>query len=988
MSMPLVSLNPSIPVRRTTLVWFIAIWLLAFWTFGPIQPSALGQTDKLDPAAVQFFEQRIRPVLVKHCLECHSVAEASGGLRLDSREGWQTGGDSGPAIAPGDLESSLLWRAISYEDPDLQMPPSGKLTAAEIQDVRSWILNQAVDPRDAPSAVNPPSHAGLAPADAHQHWAYRPVNRPSLPNVASDIANPIDRFIEHQLLQRQLTALPPASTQAIWRRLHFDLSGLPPEFPNNLPPDARSAEFQQLYQSQIEHLLADETFGQTFARHWMDVVRYADSVTLRGFVLPNAWRYRDYLIESYNTDKPFDQMILEQIAGDHLATPTTEQLLDPLVLQQYRQQLVATTFLTLGNTNLETQDKRALELDYIDEQLDVIGQTFLAQTISCARCHDHKFDPIPTRDYYAMAGIFDGSIGLIHDNVSTWVEASLPLSPTEARAHQQLTENIAQAERQLQQLKSQLEPTVEKQRHVSISTVAGIVVDDQQAQLVGRWVESQHTAPFLEAGYRHDEAQDRGQKTATFQPTNLPPGLYDVRIAYSKGDNRATNAMVDVFSADGQATKLVNQRLRPNVDGLWHSLGRFRFEANGQAYVMISNQNADGHVIIDAVQFLPQVASDTPPQVPAEATSNPTTDQAKIPSSREAELRKEISQREEQLRTWQRERDAQPKFMTLNRKPTANDLPIMIRGDHKRPGPLVPRGFLSANGFPTSISVKPDSDGRLELAQWLTARDHPLTARVYANRIWSWLMGRGLVGSLNNFGTTGDEPTHPELLDFLACELIDSGWSTKHLVRLIVTSNAYQRHIANTDADATSHDSLYASGYRRRLSVEALRDAMLLASGELDVQTAGSSIKAGTVADYDYPHQSLRRSVYQSVFRNSLPPLFREFDFADPGRSVGQRNRSTLPAQSLMLMNSAWVTNRAQATARRLRENLKVLPTFDNGDHQLVEWAYQACLRRSATDEEIQTGVQYLTTINRDDPDPLVDLVQALFASLEFRFLE
>lgn len=967
---------------RVAVVWLIAVAVVCV-----LDTRAFGQTSRLDPDAVQFFEQRIRPVLVEHCLECHSVAEASGGLRLDSREGWQTGGDSGPAIAPGDPERSLLWRAISYEDPDLQMPPSGKLTAAEIQDIRSWILNQAVDPRDAPPTVNPPSHAGLAPADARQHWAYRPVIRPSLPNMASDTANPIDQFVEHQLLQRQLTALPPASTQAIWRRLHFDLSGLPPEFPSDSPTDARSIEFQQLYQSQVERLLADETFGQTFARHWMDVVRYADSVTLRGFVLPNAWRYRDYLIDSYNTDKPFDQMILEQIAGDRLTTPPTEQLLDPLVLQQYRQQLVATTFLTLGNTNLETQDKRSLELDYIDEQLDVIGQAFLAQTISCARCHDHKFDPIPTRDYYALAKILDGSIGLIHDNVSTWVETPLPLSAEEEIVRANLVSKISAADQELALLKTKLAP-VAQQKNIRVDSLPGVVLDDDQAQLIGDWVVSQHTAPFLEAGYRHDAATSRGQKTATFQTQTLPPGKYDVRMSYSMGSNRATNVMVDVFSADGQTTLRVNQQQRPNVDGMWHSLGSFRFEANGQAYVMVSNQEADGHVIIDGVQFLP-IPDASSPNESKQADSSPTaTNHEKPIADPTAEIRAAVARLESERRQWQLQLDAQPKFMSLRRKVEPSKLPILIRGDHKRPGSAVDRGFLSANGFPDTISIPETSDGRLELAHWLTDRRNPLTARVYANRVWSWLMGQGLVHSLNNFGTTGSPPTHPELLDWLACELIDNNWSTKHLVRLIVTSKAYQRRLAQRSSEADPNNQWYGAGHRRRLSVEALRDSMLLISGELDQQRGGSTVSPRTVADYDYQHESLRRSIYQPVFRNALPPLYTEFDFADPGRSIGQRNRTTIPAQGLVLLNSTWVSARAKATAKRIRQKCRESSASEVTANVLVQTAYQQCLGRLANEDELRIGRVYLETIGPEGYDPLVDLVQALFGSLEFRFLE
>ncbi len=987
MSMPLVSFHPRIPTQRTAGVWFVAIWWLAFGTLGPVQPWALGQIDQLDLEAVRFFEQNIRPLLIKHCQECHAHdTQASGGLRLDSRAGWQSGGESGPAIAPGDPGHSLLWRAISYEDPDLQMPPAGKLSAQELHDIQTWIQNQAVDPREEPIAAQP-THQPLTPPDAQQHWAYRPLQRPPVPESETNDTNPIDRFIDHELQARGITALDQATSAALWRRLHDDLSGLPPEFSRELPSDSSSSEFQQRYLAQVEKLLVSETFGEKFARHWMDVVRYADSVTLRGFVLPNAWRYRDYLIEAYNLDKPFDQMIVEQIAGDRLPSPSDDEITDPVTLHRYRQALIATTFLTLGNTNLETQDKRALELDYIDEQLDVIGQAFLAQTISCARCHDHKFDPIPTRDYYALAKILDGSIGLVHDNVSTWVETPLPLSAEEEIVRANLVSKISAADQELAILKTKLAP-IAQQKNIRVDSLPGVVLDDDQAQLVGDWVVSQHTAPFLEAGYRHDAATSRGQKTATFQTQTLPAGNYDVRMSYSLGSNRATNVMVDVFSADGQTTLRVNQQERPNVDGMWHSLGSFRFETNGQAYVMISNQDADGHVIIDGVQFLP-IAEVSSPKESKQADSSPTaTDHEKPSTDPSAEIREAVARLEGERRQWQQQLDALPKFMSLRLKAEPSTLPILIRGDHKRPGPVVDRGFLSANGFPETRSIPETSDGRLELAHWLTDRRNPLTARVYANRVWSWLMGQGLVHSLNNLGTTGSPPTHPELLDWLACELIDNKWSTKHLVRLIVTSKAYRRSMTQRTSDADPNNQWYGAGHRRRLSVEALRDSMLLISGELDQQRGGSTVSSGTAADYDYQHESLRRSIYQPVFRNALPALFGEFDFADPGRSIGQRNRTTIPAQGLALLNSTWVSARAKATAQRLREKCRESLASEANANVLVQTAYQQCLGRLASEEELRIGRVYLETIGPEGDDPLVDLVQALFGSLEFRFLE
>jgi hypothetical protein len=442
----------------------------------------------------------------------------------------------------------------------------------------------------------------------------------------------------------------------------------------------------------------------------------------------------------------------------------------------------------------------------------------------------------------------------------------------------------------------------------------------------------------------------------------------------------------------------LNQRPTPPLDGLWVSLGRFRFEQDGQAYVLISNEDADGHVIVDAVQWLPSPQTADAGQTAEEgqtANSNPPADPATgdLPN-----LQRQIQALEQQQRALRQQLEQQPKSMAVTSKPDAADLPILVRGDHKRPGEIAPRGFLSAIRVADPPPIPPHGDARLALAQWVAANDHPLTARVYANRVWSWLMGRPLVPTSNNFGTTGEPPTHPALLDWLASELIRSGWSTKHLVRLIVTSQAYQLAVAGggTDPSMVDPDNRYfGRGQRRRLSVEALRDAMLFASGELEFAPGGSQIKAGTIVDYHYAHDSLHRSIYQPIFRNALPDLYAEFDFADPSRSVGRRDRSTTARQALALANSPWVLARARATARRLRGPAATeAPPL--AARELVINAYRTCLQRDPQPVELERCLAFLQpSIADNEPaveaaehDPLVDLVQALFGSIDFRFVD
>ncbi|MFO0944243.1 MAG: DUF1553 domain-containing protein, partial [Pirellulales bacterium] len=759
----------------------------------------------------------------------------------------------------------------------------------------------------------------------------------------------------------------------------------------------------------VEHLLASPHFGETIARRWMDVVRYGDSVTLRGFVYGQAWRYRDYLIESYNQDKSFKEMIQQQIAGDMMPTQS---------MVDRQQNLVATAFLALGNTNLEKQDKSQLDMDYLDEQLDVIGAAFLGQTIGCARCHDHKFDPIPTRDYYALAGILKSSVGLKHANVSEWIEQPLPLETSQQEPFEQLERRQKSLADKVKQAKQKIDSmSSKKMKIISPDRLPGVVVDSSQAALVGKWVESNHTSPIVGETYLHDDNSDKGQKSATFEPTQLPPGEYELLLAYQAGENRATDVVVQVFSADGEREVVVNEQKPATEFNLWFSLGRFRFEANGQKYVLVSNAKTDGHVILDAVLFLP-VSEVKDGSITSTLQSAMTEPSKTAPASEQ--LKDDLKKLEKQLADLQNQIDARPKFMTVIESSKPNDLRVHIRGDVHSLGDVVPRGFLSAvklASFGNITEARSLQEGesvldgeskveagnheslpptRLELARWIADQRNPLTARVYANRVWSWFMGRGIVLTPSNFGTTGAKPTHPELLDWLAVKLIESNWSTKALVREIVHSAAYRRALKSPTEVASNIDpdnSLYWRGSMRRVMVETLRDSMLLISGELDRTMGGSIIRSGTKADYNYTHESTRRSIYQPVFRNSLPQLFDEFDFADASVSIEARNRSTVAPQALALMQEPWVIARCKKTAEKyapMIEDQGVLSGLDN--------LYKSCIARSPSESEIALALEFLqkkqVTLDSNvdsakvDQDRLALLIQVIFASMDFRYID
>src|SRR6056297_2570460 len=755
--------------------------------------AVAADSSAADPASVEFFENRIRPVLVEHCYSCHSeparqAGDFQAGLAVDSQSALLRGGDSGPAVTPGSAEQSLLLAAMRYED--YEMPPAGRLDDSILEDFRLWIEAGATDPR---TEVNADHSSKMIDLEAgRQHWAYQPLPLKIHPPQPTELsaATPIDAFIEAAWPQHPpatedgsanlVIAAPLAERHTLIRRLYFDLTGLPPT-----PAELRASltdESPQAYENLVDRLLASPDFGEHWGRHWLDIARYAESVTLRGLVQHQAWRYRDYVIAAMNQDLPYDRFVLEQVAGDLLPA-------DSIAQQQI--QCIATGFLTLGNHNLEDQDKEKLNMDAVDEQLNVIGSAILAQTIGCARCHDHKFDPIPTRDYYALAGILRNVQSFEHSNVSNWVEKPLPLSPS---AQQQITvyqQQMGELRKQIAAAEKQLKGSTAGQKSVPVKSLPGIVIDNEQAELVGQWTRSDHTPRFVANGYLHDDNQGQGKKTATFSTLLPAAGRYRVLVSYSAGGNRSRQVVVTVQDAQDTHIVKINQQRAPSSDGLFEDLGEYTFTTSAAAQVTIANVAATGHVIVDAVQFLPLDAT------------NVTADLIVKEDPREAEaqqaLQAELQQWKQELKELEQRAPSQPKYMGVREREEVKDLAIQIRGNVHRAGELAPRGVLSVAVGDCQLSMPANASGREELGRWLADESNPLTARVMANRVWGWLCGEWLVRSPDNFGTTGTPPTHPELLDYLARQLIDQGWSIKSLIREIVLSETYRR-----DSQATS----------------------------------------------------------------------------------------------------------------------------------------------------------------------------------------
>lgn len=629
-------------------------------------------------------------------------------------------------------------------------------------------------------------------------------------------------------------------------------------------------------------------------------------------------------------------------------------------------------------------------MDVIDEQLDVIGRGLLGQTITCARCHDHKFDPIPTRDYYALAGILKNAKALQHENVSKWLEVPLPLPADEDVRYRRHEEATAALQGRLDLARAALKKATGKTVAgtdagiVSVRELAGIVIDDQAARRVGEWQHSQSVKSYVGDGYLHDLDADKGAKTLTFVAELPATGLYEVRLAYTPGENRAVNAPVMVFSAEGEKSIVVNQREAPPLDGRFISLGRYRFERGGQSFVIVSNAGTRGHVVADAVQFLAVAAVDSP----AASGKSVAADAKTVEPDEVLRLRGEVKRLEGELRSLQSEGPQRPMVMTVIEQGDPKDLAIHVRGSVHTLGPVVPRGFLQVATGPEQPAIPADSGGRRELADWIASPGNPLTARVLVNRVWHWLFGAGLVRTTDNFGTTGEAPSHPELLDDLATKFIEEGWSVKRLIRRIVLSRTYRLSTAD-DAEGRVIDPenrLLWHRTRRRLDAECLRDAMLQTAGELQQERGGAGFPERLVADYGYVAVSRRRSIYLPVFRNALPDLFEVFDFADPSLVTGQRNASTVAPQALFLLNHPFVIEQSRLAAVRL---LRESPAGNEGR---LNHVWRTIVGRKPDIAERHAALEFLASRPagpaEDEAAAWAEIVQALFASLSFRNVE
>ena len=867
-----------------------------------------------DAASLEFFEKSVRPVLLKHCYECHAAGKASGGLALDTREGVLKGGESGAAVVPGNPKKSRLIEAIGYRNPDLQMPPQNRLSATEVAALEKWVALGAPDPRhggvDAVPASTPP---GMSIEEGRNFWSFRPVANPAIPKVRRSawIRTPIDAFVLAKLEAAGLEPAPPADKRTLVRRATFDLTGLPPT-PAEIDAFLRD-ESPQAFERVVERLLKSPEYGVRWGRHWLDVARYADSNGLdENLAFGNAWRYRDYVVDAFNQDKPFDRFLIEQLAGDLL--PEADQ-----------ETKTATGLLVLGAKVLAEPDREKLEMDTIDEQLDTIGKVFFGMSLGCVRCHDHKFDPLKQTDYYALAAVFKSTRTFGETNtgaIKHWHEYSF----------------ASDAERDELKL---VDAAIAAKKKAA-SAFKSTAIDQLRSEARAR------ATDYLTAAAGFDAGMSLTQVEAIAKPLGLHPHILHhcrLHLEYQRDD--AFFGRWHEFVAAG------------DLGGMDKHYRTLFVEAEA-AWAAAKKGDPKAIKLADPrLELARQALSD-----PSGLLAVPDKPEDALTATALAEYHRLA----EDTRVLESGAPDAPGAMGVADGKILNTLPIHIRGSHHNLGKPVSRSFpevmCDANVVPT---LPADQSGRLELARWMVDAQHPLTARVYVNRVWRWHFGTGIVASTENFGKLGDRPSHPELLDWLARRFTDSGWTTKDLHRWIMNSSVYQSASTHPQAPACEaadpEDRLLWKFPLRRLEAEEIRDAALAVTGRLDRVRGGKTIPLRN-RQFVFDHTSidhtkydgLRRTIYLPVVRNNLYTLFEQFDFPDPTTPTGNRNSTVVAPQALLMLNSELIMDSAEVWARRLLE----LP---GDDGRRIRTAYETAYGRPPTDAEARRAREFVTEL-------------------------
>ncbi len=921
----------------------VTAFTLSVVTFG--SGSVFGQAD-----GIEFFESRIRPALATHCIACHGPKAQKGGLRLDSREALLRGGESGPVIVEGDPESSLLVDAVAYEA-EPKMPPKGRLQADVLDDLKEWVKLGAPWPEDSPTTQEQEK------APSARSWAFRPLANPPYPLV-SDAKWPrtsVDWFVLKKLDATGLKPSTPADRRTLIRRWSYTLTGLPPTpedvaaFEQDKSPDAERRV--------VDRLLASPHYGERWGRHWLDVARYADT---KGYVFfedkeyPWAYTYRDYVVRSLNEDKPYDRFVVEQIAADRLP------------LGDDKRALAALGFLTVGGRFMNNVQ------DIIDDRIDVTARGLMGLTVSCARCHDHKFDPIPTADYYALYGVFASS-----------VEPNVPPllgPPPETEVYRKFEVELRRREAEFEAfVASTYERLIAgaRRRAGEYLLAAHAAKDKPNTDEFMLIADGQDLNPAMIARWRALLDRTRRQSDPVFAPWHalaaLDPAAFPERstaildgmvrrVDKAKRVNPVLlNALVQARPHSLAEVAEIYERVLKRTEGIW-------VDAKSRAAL---ERRKPGPLPDDAYEALSKVfhGPDAPPNLPRSAIDELSLFPDRPSQDRYQDLKRAVD-------TWRASgAGAPPRAMALVDLPHPIEPKVFVRGNPNTQGPLVPRRFLSSLAHVRAAPFD-EGSGRLELAQAIVDRKNPLTARVLVNRVWMHHFGEPLVDTPGDFGTRSDPPSNPELLDHLATAFMNDGWSLKALHRRIVLSTAFRQSSDDRPEGrrADPENKWLWRMNRRRLDWESTRDFMLAISGHLDPSVGGPAVKEALETG------SRRRTLYGSIDRLNLPGLYRSFDFPDPSTTAPQRVETSVPPQALFFMNHP--LTRESAAGLITRDDMKRARSAD----ARLDRAYAILFARAPDARERAAVREFL------GPKPAeVDwqrLAQALLLCNEFAFID
>lgn len=939
--------------------------LLGLAVYGAVS-VATDAAQKLSPDQLEFFEKKIRPVLADRCYNCHSAnAEKNkGGLLLDTREGVLKGGDSGPAIVPGNPNKSLLIKSIRQDDADLFMPPKGKgekLTDEQIANFEKWVRMGAPDPRQGTAAVKPDVEKG------RNHWAFKPVTKPEVPKVRDTgkfVQTPIDAFVLAKLREKGLEPSSPADKRTLIRRATYDLTGLPPtpQEVDDFLADSSLNAFAKL----VDRLLASPRYGERWGRHWLDLARYADSSgdrlggNRRNPLYPYAYTYRDYVINAFNNDLPYDQFIIQQIAADKLPEA-----------QKDRSILAALGFLTVGKRFMNNQN------EVIDDQIDVVTKGLMGLTASCARCHDHKFDPIPTRDYYSLHGIFNST--------AEPSEGPLLVNPESNPNYKEFLQKVETIEQEVEEFRrseatrfaaGMLEKsgdyllaahdgTRDKDRPNSFRLMArkrGLDSELAEIWLVTLKSLARKNDPVFGPWFRFAALSDKEF-----------PGKSDAiaREVSSAGDSVVHPLVAKAFA--GKPPRSLKE-----VAGIYTEiLDKLRKELKLDPFVGL-RQARNRQFKMERTQIeLADINLESLRQYFFGNSSPVMPDPQQMERTLGVQFRNAENQIRNKIVQLEMSHPGSPaRAMALQDASRPRDSRVFIRGEPRNLGPVVPRQFLEVLAGEDRKPFK-EGSGRLELAREIASRDNPLTARVFVNRVWQHHFGEAIVRTPSDFGTRADRPTHPELLDWLATWFMDQGWSVKKLHRLIMLSSVYQQDSCS-NAKGMQVDPTNQWLWRhniQRLDFEAIRDSFLAVAGKLDLTMGGPSFQLSETRDNRSRYSSgnltpaqtnpNRRTVYAMIDRASLPDMFNTFDFANPDMTTGERIMTTVPQQALFMMNGPFVAEQVRHILARAEVQSQDQPA------DRIRAIFRILLQRGPSGQEMKLAQNFLAeALAEENPVP------------------